>query len=208
MVPGDTDPDVVSDALSGGDVASVIVSPFGSASANGKPERMDAGAFASAAAELVPLAQRMGAAAVVAFDPALAARTGADAVHLDAPVAAGEVKRLAGTMGVGVGNLVDRHGALTAGEAGPDYAFFGRLHRDIRAEPHPLNLDLAAWWSQVVTVPCVVPGGSAVECVVAVAKAGADFVALQSAIFDASDPARAVARANALLDEHAPRFEE
>ena len=42
----------------------------------------------------------------------------------------------------------------------------------------------------------------------AVAATGCEFVALSSAIFgEGVDPREAIARANALLDETAPRFE-
>ncbi len=55
--------------------------------------------------------------------------------------------------------------------------------------------------------PCIVMGGTDVAGVVAVAETGAEFVALRSAIFDHSAGiAAAIAEANALLDEKAPRF--
>jgi thiamine-phosphate pyrophosphorylase len=52
-------------------------------------------------------------------------------------------------------------------------------------------------------------GGSELASVETVAATGAEFVALSSAVFaDGRDPAAAIAAANALLDETAPRFED
>jgi len=109
---------------------------------------------------------------------------------------------------VGFGSAKDRHRALELGEANPDFVFFGRTDGDIRPEPHPKNLALAEWWSELVEIPGVVMGGSAVESVVECAATGVDFVALSLAILSHTDgPAAAVRRANELLDENAPIFE-
>ena len=180
-------------------MASVIVSPVAA------DERLEETVFAEAARPLVAAAKDAQVATIVAFEPRVAARLAADGLHLD-----GIQRRpegLPAEASFGLGNMSDRDGALRAGEMEPDYVLFGRLHRDIRAEPHPRNLKLARWWSEVVSLPAIVPGGNEVASVAEVAEAGADFVALQRAIFDATDPAEAVARANALLDERAPRFE-
>ena len=60
----------------------------------------------------------------------------------------------------------------------------------------------------MIEIPCIVLAGSPIESVEAVAATGAEFVALSSAVFgDGVDPRQAVARANALLDQTAPRFE-
>ena len=61
----------------------------------------------------------------------------------------------------------------------------------------------------MIEIPCIVMAGSDVASVEAVAATGAEFVALSSAVFaDGVDPQAAVARANAILDETAPRFED
>ena len=61
----------------------------------------------------------------------------------------------------------------------------------------------------MIEIPCIVLGGSTIESVEPVAATGAEFVALSSAVFaDGIDAAAAIARANALLDETAPRFED
>lgn len=61
----------------------------------------------------------------------------------------------------------------------------------------------------MIEIPCIVMAGSDIASVEAVAATGVEFVALSSAVFgEGIDPREAVARANALLDETAPRFEE
>ena len=55
---------------------------------------------------------------------------------------------------------------------------------------------------------CIVQAGAAMEGVADAAATGADFVMLGRAVFDADDPGAAVSRANAMLDEKAPRFED
>ncbi|RVA07175.1 thiamine phosphate synthase, partial [Mesorhizobium sp. M7A.F.Ca.CA.002.05.1.1] len=95
------------------------------------------------------------------------------------------------------------------GETRPDYIFFGRFGYDNKPEPHPRNLSLGAWWADMIQIPCIVMAGSDIASVEAVGATGAEFVALSSAVFaDGTDPRTAVATANALLDETAPRFED
>ncbi|RVD12740.1 thiamine phosphate synthase, partial [Mesorhizobium sp. M4B.F.Ca.ET.017.02.2.1] len=80
---------------------------------------------------------------------------------------------------------------------------------DNKPEPHPRNLSLGQWWAEMIEIPCIVMAGSELASVEAVAATGAEFVALSSAVFaDGTDPRAAVAAANALLDETAPRFED
>jgi thiamine-phosphate pyrophosphorylase len=59
----------------------------------------------------------------------------------------------------------------------------------------------------MVEIPSIAQAGNTIESVVEAAQTGADFVALGRAVFEAEDPAKAVAEANRLLDENAPRFE-
>ena len=102
-----------------------------------------------------------------------------------------------------------RDDALELGETRPDYIFFGRFGYDTKPEPHSRNLSLGQWWAEMIQIPCIVMAGSDLASVVAVAATGAEFVALSSAVYgDGVDPAAAVARANALLDDAAPRFED
>ncbi|MBB4006683.1 thiamine phosphate synthase [Allorhizobium taibaishanense] len=191
---------VVGDALKGGDVASVIIPQYG----------FDDDAFQAQAEAVVPLVQAAGAAAIVADNSRVAGRAKADGLHVTGNVdaLAEAVEKFTPKMIVGCGGAKDRHQALEAGDADPDYMFFGRFDGDIKPEAHSKNLDLAEWWSSMIEIPCIVMAGNDPQSALAGAETGAEFVALSRAVFD--DPAAAatvVAQVNALLDEKAPRFE-
>jgi len=52
-------------------------------------------------------------------------------------------------------------------------------------------------------------GGNDVDSIIECAASGAEFVALNKAVFEHTDgPMEAVRLINAVLDEHAPKFEE
>ncbi len=187
------------DALRGGDVASVIIPQYA----------LDDDSFQKRTEVLVPIVQAAGAAALVAGDSRVAGRVKADGLHVIGGVEplAEAVEKFTPKMIVGGGNADDRHKALEQGEANPDYIFFGKLEGDIKPEPHPKNVALGEWWASMIEIPSIVMGGSDVASVVAVAESGVEFVALRQAVFShAGGAAQAVAEANALLDEKAPRF--
>lgn len=188
------------EALSGGDVASVILPQYG----------LDDQAFQKRAEMLVPIVQAAGAAALIAGDSRVAGRVKADGLHLAGALAELEeaIEKFVPKLIVGAGGASDRHQALEIGELRPDYIFFGKLDGDIKPEAHPKNLALGEWWASMVEIPCVVMGGSDAASALSVAETGAEFVALRAAVF--SNPggaAKAVAEVNAILDEKAPRFE-
>jgi len=178
-------------ALAGGDVAALIVTA--------SPGEL--GRLAGAA---VPAARAHGVAALIHNDREIALNTGADGVHIDhrradlaAIVAALHPDRIAG-----IGNLTSRHDAMTAGEAQPDYVFFGRLDGDNGAAIFPKAFDLAEWWSALFEIPAVVMGGADLASVRQAVKAGIEFVALRRAVWEHPDgPGAAVAAANRLLVE-------
>ncbi|MGB3387859.1 MAG: thiamine phosphate synthase [Pseudaminobacter sp.] len=186
-------------AVAGGDIASIILP------ANG----MDEASFQAFAQRIVPVAQVAGIAAIIAEDTRIAGRVGADGLHLDGNREALEeaITRYQPKMMVGAGGAKTRDEALELGEARPDYMFFGRFGYDIKPEPHNRNLSLGAWWAEMIEIPCIVMAGSDIAAVEAVGATGAEFVALSSAVFgDGIDPQDAIRRANAILDETAPRF--
>ena len=187
-------------ALAGGDVASILLPAYD----------LDEAAFQAFAERVVPIAQENGVAAVIAGDSRIAGRVRADGIHVDGRKAqlADVIDRMQDKMMVGAGGAKTRDDALELGEARPDYLFFGRFGYDNTPAPHPRNLNLGRWWAEMIEIPCIVLGGSAIESVGPVAATGAEFVALSSAVFaDGIDAATAIARANVLLDETASRFE-
>lgn len=188
-------------ALAGGDVSSVVLVQGG----------LEEAAYQRHCEALVPIAQAAGAAALVAGDTRIVGRSGADGVLVETPGESAKdiVARFSPQKIVGLGGAKERHRALEFGEANPDFMFFGKTDGDIRPEPHPKNLAMAEWWSGLIEIPCVIMGGSAIESVVECAASGAEFVALGLAVFSCTDgPQEAVRRANALLDQHAPIFEQ
>lgn len=190
---------IVSAALSGGDVASVILPQYG----------LDDTAFQKLAESIVPVIQAKGAAAMIAGDTRVAARVKADGVHVEGKpeVLADAIDRLQDKMMVGAGGAKTRDDALDLGELRPDYIFFGRFGYDNTPAPHHRNLTLGAWWAEMIEVPCIVMAGSDVASVGEVARTGAEFVAVSAAVFGSEDPAAAVAEANRLLDEAIPVIE-
>jgi thiamine-phosphate pyrophosphorylase len=187
-------------AVAGGDVASIILP------ANG----MDEASFQAFAERIVPIAQAAGVAAIIAEDTRIAGRVKADGIHVEGGKAAlaEAIASFQAKMAVGTGGAKTRDDALELGEERPDYVFFGRFGYDNTPEAHQRNLSLGGWWAEMIEIPVIVMAGSDLASVETVAATGADFVALSSAVFaDGVDPGQAVARANAILDETAPRFE-
>lgn len=188
-------------AISGGDIASIILPAYG----------LDEASFQAFAERIVPVAQAANIAAIIAEDTRIAGRVGADGLHLETGRAALEeaIERFQDRLMVGAGGAKTRDDALELGEARPDYMFFGRFGYDNKPEPHSRNLTLGEWWAEMIEIPCIVMAGSDIAGVETVARTGAEFVALSSAVFgEGVDAEQAVMRANAILDETAPRFEE
>lgn len=181
------------DALAGGDVASLLITP---------PDN-DPATLQRAAARLVPIANARGVASVVVGDGRIAMRTGADGVHIDTgPADVAEARSALRGKIVGAGNIQSRHDAMELAEAEPDYLFFGRLDGDDGDDIFPRALDLAAWWSSVAVIPAIVMGGRTIGSVDTAASNGIEFVALSSAVWDdARGPAAAVAEVSTRLAE-------
>ncbi|KAB2686923.1 MULTISPECIES: thiamine phosphate synthase [Brucella] len=199
LADGDALAKLLSAALSGGDVASVILDGGD----------LDEAAFQASAQKAVSIIQENGAAAIILNDTRIAGRVGADGIHIEGKASelAEAIEKHTPKFIVGTGNLRDRHGAMEIGELQPDYVFFGKIGADNKPDAHPRNLALAEWWAEMVEIPSIAQAGNTIESVVEAAQTGADFVALGRAVFEAEDPAKAVAEANRLLDENAPRFE-
>jgi thiamine-phosphate pyrophosphorylase len=201
IAPPTVAPQQVEAALAGGDVASLIL----------PGEGVDEASFQSFAAKVADAARAAGVAVVIAGDTRVAGRVHADGIHVEGKKAelAEAVENYQQRMMVGAGGAKTRDDALELGEERPDYIFFGRFGYDNKPEPHSRNLSLGQWWSEMIEIPCIVLAGSDIASVEAVAATGVEFVAVSSAVFgEGIDPREAVARANALLDETAPRFEE
>ncbi len=116
----------------------------------------------------------------------LAAATGCDGVHVgqqDTPYA--EARRLLGADRiVGVTCHASRHLAMEAAEAGADYVAFGAFFPTATKEAvHRADPEILRWWSELVTVPCVAIGGITPANCAPLVAAGADFLAVVSAVW-------------------------
>ncbi len=180
---------LIADALAGGDVASLIITP-----------PADALEFQHAAEAFTGIAIDRNVAAIVVNDARIANYVKADGVHLEraAEPLADQVASLRKNRKiVGIGNLRSRHEAIEAGDMSPDYLFFGRLDGDFTDAIFPKALELAAWWSSVTVIPAIVMGGRQVASVAEAAEAGIAFVALSEAVWaHPGGPAKAVAEAS------------
>lgn len=130
--------------------------------------------------------------------PDLAKRAGADGVHVgQQDVRCEEARKILGveaTIGVTCHNSYDL--AMRAGEAGADYVAFGAFF-PTRTKEAPLRADasLIEDWVMATTVPCVAIGGITADNCAPIVRAGADFIAVSSAVWnDAEGPQKAVKR--------------
>lgn len=146
---------------------------------------------------LTPLAQDHGAALLVDGDTQLAARAGADGAHVSGLAALGDaVESLKPERIVGVCDLETRDECMSAGEQDVDYLMFGGPDDPATALD---VLERTQWWAEIFNVPCVAFARSLDEAE-GLADAGAEFIALESAVWnDSRGPAAAVAEAAARL---------
>lgn len=159
------------------------------------------GALSAATARpLVELAQNKDVAALIEGDAQLARTLRADGLHLpwSSNVVAqfSEAREILGTryiVGVDVGR--SRHDAMTLAEEGADYIAFGiPPHVEDRDTAKARQLELIAWWGEIFEIPCVAFDVDSGADAVALAAAGADFIALRGDVeLNASD-AKALAR--------------
>jgi thiamine-phosphate pyrophosphorylase len=166
----------LAEALDAGDVASVQL----------RLKDVDDDAVRRAADVLRPVAQARDVAFIMNDRPDLARDTGCDGVHVgqsDASYA--EARRLLGPDRiVGVTCHDSRHLAMEAGEAGADYvafgAFFPTAIKEVKFRPTP---DLLTWWSELMEIPCVAIGGITPRNCGELVRAGADFLAVITAVW-------------------------
>lgn len=184
----------LAEALEAGDVACVQL----------RLKDVDDDAILRAIEALRPVAQERGVAFLLNDRPDLAARTGCDGVHVgqqDTPYR--EARRLVGAGAiVGVTCHDSRHLAMVAAEQGADYVAFGAFYptttKPSRYRPAP---ELLTWWSELMEVPCVAIGGITPENCAPLVQAGADFLAVVTAVWNHPDgPGAAVRAFNAAID--------
>jgi thiamine-phosphate pyrophosphorylase len=144
----------------------------------------------SAAKLAIPL-QEICAARDVAFivndSVSLAKRLKADGVHLGQ--SDGDVREAREELGrdaqIGVTCHNSRHLAMEAGEAGADYVAFGAFYpTETKAVEHMAEIATLELWSKVMEIPCVAIGGITPVNAMPLITAGADFIAVSSAVWN------------------------
>jgi len=155
-----------------------------------------------AAARLMPLCRDRDVAFIVNDRADLAAACGADGVHLgqtDGSVA--EARRCLGRNAqIGVTCHGSRHLAMEAGEAGANYVAFGAFFETAtKRAAHRARPGILAWWTTISPIPCVAIGGITPENCRPLVEAGADFLAVSSAVWSQPDPAAAIRAFSARL---------
>jgi len=186
LVAHDAGPDCVeafAEALHAGDVgcAALLSGP------DGKVDE-------ALARQLLDIARPRDVALLVENDVALAKHVGADGVHIIGDEAIYETARneLGDEAIVGAGCGVSRHTALALGEAGADYVAI--------EGSEPVRGEMVAWWAEIVEVPCVAWTPATLDEARELARAGADFVAVEETLWRAAgNPAEAVTALNLAL---------
>jgi thiamine-phosphate pyrophosphorylase len=181
-----TFPDLLGAALDAGDVASVQL----------RLKNYDDDTIRRAADALRPVVHKRDRALIMNDRPDLALATGCDGVHIGQEDASYEAARQILGLGriVGVTAHDSRHLAMDAAEAGADYVAFGAFFpTDTKAAKGNAEPEILEWWSEIFTVPCVAIGGITPENCAPLVKAGADFLAVISSVWNHPDgPAAAV----------------
>ena len=133
----------------------------------------------------------------------LAARCGADGVHLgqsDGSIA--EARALLGPDAqIGRTCHDSRHLAMEAGEQGADYVAFGAFHETTTKPSHYRpEPSILTWWTTLSQLPCVAIGGITPANAAPLVEAGADFIAVVNAVWKHPDgPGAGVASFEAVL---------
>lgn len=187
--------EVLAQALDGGDVACVQLRLKG----------VDDDAVRAAAQILAPVAQARNVAFLMNDRPDLAAETGCDGVHVgQQDTAYAEARAIVGEDAiVGVTCHDSRHLAMVAAEQGADYVAFGAFYPTATKDAigHP-DIDILSWWSEMMTVPSVAIGGITPANCPPLVRAGTDFIAVLSAVWNhVQGPAEAVKAFNRVIGE-------
>ena len=181
--------DILAAALDAGDVGAVQL----------RLKDADDDAWARAIAELRPVAQSRDVAFLLNDRADLVRDTGCDGAHVgQEDMAVREARRIMGPdLMLGISCHGSRELAMTGGEDGADYVAFGaffpsgtKTEAPVEAEP-----ELLAWWSEIMELPCVAIGGITAANCAPLVQAGADFLAVISAVWDHPEGAAGGVRA-------------
>ena len=149
-------------------------------------------------AQLMPIAHARDVAFLLNDRPDLAREMGCDGVHIGQnDTRYDDARRLVGPDRiVGVTCHNSRHLAMEAGEAGADYVAFGAFFpTTTKAVQFYAEAELLTWWSDLIEIPCVAIGGITLANCETLVAAGADFLAVASAVWEHTEGSAAAVKA-------------
>ncbi|MHC8509216.1 MAG: thiamine phosphate synthase [Rhodospirillales bacterium] len=157
---------------------------------------------------VIPVCRARGVTVIMNDNAELARRIGCDGAHLgedDGDIA--EARRILGpeaVIGASCYASADRAMQLTGRDGGADYAAFGAVYPTSTKTPKTLcPLEIIENWSLISVIPCAAIGGITPENAGSVIEAGADFLAVISAVWGHADgPAAGAAAFEAVLAHH------
>ena len=141
---------------------------------------------------LLPICQDFEVPFILNDRPDLAAELKAEGAHLGQDDMSYKNARqwLGNDAIVGVSCYDSTHMAMVAAESGADYVAFGAFFPTTTKRPKTqATPQLLSSWQQTMTVPCVAIGGITVHNCPLLIKAGADFLAVVSGVWDHPDGA-------------------
>ena len=148
---------------------------------------LDDDALRRAIDQIRPIVQSRGVAFILNDRPDIAVEMGCDGAHVGAEdMAVAEARRVLGKkLQLGVSCYDSRDSALRAGEANADYVAFGAFFPSTTKDTGlRADLELLSWWSEIMELPVVAIGGiTALNCTPLV-QAGANFLAVVSAVWE------------------------
>ena len=182
-----------------GDLLAAALDAGGVAAVQLRLKDADDGDIRHAAEVLGPVCRDRGVPLIMNDRPDLARETGCDGVHIgqeDASYA--DARRAVGGEGiVGVTCHDSRHLAMEAAERGADYvafgAFFPTATKDAKTAA---DMEILEWWNGLMVVPAVAIGGITPGNCRPLVRAGADFLAVVSGVWDHPDGPAAAVRAH------------
>ena len=127
--------------------------------------------------------------------PDLALKVRADGVHIgQSDMAANTARKLLGKEAIiGVTCHDSKELAFEAAQMGADYVAFGAFFEtSTKTTQYRPELELLTWWQEAIEIPCVAIGGITPENAEQVIKAGADFIAISSSVWDSAAPIKAI----------------
>lgn len=136
---------------------------------------------------LKPICEKYQTMFILNDNPKLAKELGVDGVHVGSEdLSVAEARKIVGeNFIVGASCYASKDRAFTAAEEGADYVAFGAFYETQTKKPKGRpTLDLLEFWSTYTTMPCVAIGGIKTHNAKPLAKAGADFIAVVTGIWD------------------------